>query len=838
MNAFRFFGREPDMIRKINGNVGSAIATLDPIGVEYKLAVFPDAGIVDFAMVSEQKFVVLSAKRQIAIVDLASRSILLRGRLSFQASHIVADPTRNRVIAYNCSPGLISTFSLSELKEIRRYNLLQARSDGAYDLLFRDDDQLKELGIPWDRIPHAVGPLGETNEPSKTWLDLYPDVTTSLRRITFSQNSAKAKAVCHKDGHLVIPYAVETGPSESLNNNAILSELSAGIATIDINSERLELKEICQKKNLPKEYYSQVGLPIQSINTNATRATLRSFNPVHIAETSDEDASWFGAIKTFGRKTPMIDAFGLEIWAIDQQVPQLVTTIGYQPLRDEYLSPTDMQRFTDAEIVEASREIDLLMPGLVAVFSGDQNEWSRSDEKLHEDSYFEPREAQTVPNFNPAWRRVHHPLLFGRVFRALAKTKANPLANIPWDILTKRQCDFIETFLRAWGQHSLDPVKSILWMKEDRFIVLGHNGIVREISLQEGPGEAYQLVHPATKLYPFVDRRSNEAKLSALNLLERKFAVDTYLFYSFHRFEFILPKFTPAKFAEREKIELLEYRLVVDNEVGAADVIQVDRLAAAIRPGYIKIKTTSPSDIIDGLQKLAPELQKKFNEIVVDDRWVPTLYHRGKQLDEKQFCSILIDQRSQSAQVALETLLKNFLDLAGDRAGSIWDPEGFTPAMAPTAIALIQLCDFIPEAVFRYFALRDMNHDMWTPVRFSELNLSPSRLAARDLLALQIRLAIQDICTGNPKPYLFALYSLNHVRIALYANPSLSSGLADIIVEQLREQTPKFSFASAAGALGVLQTIINALDHDQPAEASLVQELLDRRHVLSGGGFR
>jgi hypothetical protein len=300
-----------------------------------------------------------------------------------------------------------------------------------------------------------------------------------------------------------------------------------------------------------------------------------------------------------------------------------------------------------------------------------------------------------------------------------------------------------------------------------------------------------------------------------------------------HRFEFVLPKFTPAKFAEREEIELLGYDLVVDNEVSAADVIQVDRLAAAIRSGYIKIKTKSPSDIIDGLQELAIEIQTKFNEIVVGDRWVPALYHRRKQVDEKEFCSILIDQSSQSAQIALETLLKSFLDLAGDRAGSIWDPEGYIPAMAPTAFALVQLCDLIPEAVFRYFALRDMNHDMWTPVRFSELRLSPNRFTAPDLLVLQIRLAIQDICTGNPHPYLFTFYGLSHARESLYANPSLASGLADIFVRELKAQTPNLSFARTAGALSVLQTVVGALQIDHPAEARLAQEILDRRSFLA-----
>jgi hypothetical protein len=501
------------MIRKINGNIGSAIAVREPTGTEYKLAVFSDAGIVDFSMLDELRCVLLSEKRQVAIADLASRTIVLRGSLPFQASHIVADVARNRGIAYSCSPGLISIFNLSELKETQRYNILQARSDGAYDLLFRDYNELKESGIPWDRIPHAIGPLGEQMDPEKFWLDQYPDVTTGLRRITFSPNSTKTEAAFHSDGRVAIPYAVDTGPSEPHNKNAILTGLNAGIATIDINSNRLELKEICRKRNLPQGYYSREGLPIQSINADATRATLRSFNPVSIAKTVDEDISGVGAIKKFGRKRATVDAFGLEIWAIDQQVPSLVTTVGYQPLQDELLSLIDTQRFSEAEIIEATTEIDLLMPGLVAALSGRQNEWARSAEKRREDIYFEPREAQNVPHYIPAWRRLHHPSLFGSVLRDLANTKANPLANIPWDLLTQRQCNFFAALLRAWGQHALDPVKSIVWLTDDCFVVLGHNGIVREISLKLGPGQAYKLVDLTTKQYPFMDRRSDRANL-------------------------------------------------------------------------------------------------------------------------------------------------------------------------------------------------------------------------------------------------------------------------------------------------------------------------------------
>ena len=101
-------------------------------------------------------------------------------------------------------------------------------------------------------------------------------------------------------------------------------------------------------------------------------------------------------------------------------------------------------------------------------------------------------------------------------------------------------------------------------------------------------------------------------------------------------------------------------------------------------------------------------------------------------------------------------------------------------------------------------------------------------LLAPDMVALQVRLAIQDICTGNVEANIFALYRLDLVRDALHANPGLAKDLAEVILSQVEAQASDLTWASSSGVPGVVQAIAESLDGSVQSEANLAAELSRR----------
>jgi len=232
------------------------------------------------------------------------------------------------------------------------------------------------------------------------------------------------------------------------------------------------------------------------------------------------------------------------------------------------------------------------------------------------------------------------------------------------------------------------------------------------------------------------------------------------------------------------------------------------------------------------LHELANEVRDHLEEIVVDHRWLPSLHYRGKPVTEAELCEILIADGSDEAVRALDVLLTAFLEATEGDHENIWHPDDGTPTMGPASIALIKLCNPLPPSIPRFYARRDMNHDMWTCEAFERLDLPHERFLSADLVALQVRLAIQDICTGNVDADIFALYRLKLVREVLRANPSLALELADVIISQLDAQAPDLTWASGAGSAGVAEAIAESLDGAAPAEAALAAEL--RRRAVRG----
>lgn len=261
----------------------------------------------------------------------------------------------------------------------------------------------------------------------------------------------------------------------------------------------------------------------------------------------------------------------------------------------------------------------------------------------------------------------------------------------------------------------------------------------------------------------------------------------------------------------------------------AKESAAADRLTRAIRPGYITIDGREPAQIIAGVEKLAPELRARFDEIVIDNRWAPALFHRGKPIEEMEFCDILVRDGSLAARTALETLLSAWVERTAGTVQPVWHPDNETPAMGSVALALVQLGDPLPESVMTFIARRDTDHDNWTLDAWQALALSPYRLAQPELLALRIRLALQEISTGNfVRPDFFAFYHLDRDRARLRADPSRVDGYASLIVAQIKAQWPNLVSGGNSRSAIFLGRIIDAMDMADPAEAALAAALRAR----------
>lgn len=807
-------------IRPLNGTLGSAIAVREGLGKENKLAVFADAGIADHAPLGHEACILVSRKSGLAIVDLVSLAVIRRGRLRRPADHIAVSPDGITAIVYTCHPGRITLVDLETLTETAYYNLIEGDRDGGFRLVEIDNETLKKRGIPWDAIPYSLGPFS-WESVDEFWRKYTTDGPHGVRRLRFTRG---ARAVYRADGKVVMPFEFSIKGRGWVTHGAGASPImggsqvfSVGVATIDLETRRLDMHVIRSQT----ETTAYTTFPVQSISPDGRRAILHAFDPVRLGDDRPAPGLASKLLNAFSVAPPPRLAFGLETWAIDGP-PALEHVTAFRSLDSTTLVPINTLRFADDQLAEARKEIDLVFPGVESGFAHCAQTWREGPDRQGEDDYFKPLESVAAPMFRPAFNRVHFPPLFAETTQRLAKLHAKPFSNLPWDDLDDRQCHFLSWVLEGWSAHAAHATASVQWIDNDHVVVLSLDGTVREVSLSGGTGRAYRLVDPLTGTWPYV--HPTPVLPSLIHLQARSFAVDVLS----SRLEFDLPSLRPGKLDDLLSSTPLPYRLVRDVAGYQAEVSHVDRLAEAIRRGYVKIASKEPATIIAGLGKLAREVSLHLDEIVVDDRWLPSLFIRGKPIGEEELCNILVADGSAGAARILDVFLTAFLDATEGRNRSVWHPDDTTPTMGPVALALIGLCDPLPPSVARYFARRDMDHDSWTAAAFERLSLSQERLLKDDLVALQVRLAIQDICTGNMSLDILAHYRLPLIRNALRAEPSRASAIAEVVVAQLEAQASNLSWASAVGVSGLLQNIADALARDTPSEAMLAS-LLRRR---------
>jgi hypothetical protein len=785
------------VVRIVGATLGGAVAVRSPDGEEYKIAIFADALVEHHAMLAGGRCLLISRNGGAALLDLAARAVVRRARLSLHPERIVAAPGPDRVVVYRHDPAIIAVLDLADLSEVRKFNLARRRPDGDYDLLFRSLDDLKAENISWHSLPNADAPLRV--------LKLARGVQPAMR----GDADLVAALEYHEDGP---EFAYDEVDGKPLTTKLVRRTSAVGI--FDLDSARLQIRPLRQTIEHPLDSHFQVRL----IGRDGTRAVLQSASPIE-APASGGAVGALGRI--FGRKPASSLAYGLELWDIGAAKPGRQAVVAYQAFRDQDLMHPSSVRLSPSEADLRRQAAALVMPGLEAVISGQRPQWEKGAARKREDEFFRP----FATHVESARRRapmshLGDPTVFGEVLRTLLRSNKSAPQHMPWEAMTNRQKEFVSEIQRAWGFHAKTPVMAMAWTREpDRIVVLGRNATIREISLTEGPGPAYRLVDPPKSSYGF-DWISRDADLVPIR--GRTFAVAYYP----ARFEFDLPPSPDFGAHHLDRVTLLPFRIIMDRDRHDKELAEADRLTRAIRPGYVTIKSREAKDIIAGLAKLADEIRTRLGEIVVDNRWAPALFHRGKAIEEQEFCDVLVKDRSGAARAALEDLLQAYVD-TNTGPENVWHPDDDAPTMGPVALALLRLSDPIPECVMTFYGRRDMDHDGWTREALGGLGLPAERLTATDLLALQFRLAIQDIATGNIEAELFRQYGLGHARSALHRRPALAEPYADLIVSQLEAQA-KISLSWSGGADALLTKIADALDSSSPSEATLAAELRRR----------
>jgi len=812
------------LVRSINGDAGGSVLAVRKGGDdEQLLAIFADASCQDFVLFGDHHCLALSYKGEVALVDLATLHVEKRLKQSRRYDRLAVSVDHSRAIAYHCNPGLVQVIDLASFQTTARYNLIQKRDDDKFDLLEKDHETLKAEGTPWDSIPTSDGSLSQETREDSPFLRYASDVPGGLRQMRFSR---AARAVFRADGSVVLPieFFKYTGPSwisdprPKKPSIEKMIEVSDGVAVFDLDRQTASFDVL--RTGLQGMPYS--NRPVRSFSPDGMTAIVPAFEPVRLSNSRPISNSLFQKMPAmFGRKNAGDYAIALEVWDISDQ-PTLQRIIPYRVIAGENLLRTDTQRFNKAELAQGEREIDLIFKGIESAYLDRLDDWRSSSARWAEDQHFEPLEQAPAYN-NPAYNRVAQPSLFAATVKRLMSLDPQPFSSFPWEKCEPRQCKFFKSLIGSWSRHCEHGTDALLWLTNEHFLTLSRGGRGRIISTGGDLGSVYQLSHPDGSEWKYWSGYDMTVDLQpGLNAdLELRVHGD--------HWEIDWPTSNLSPMEPAESVQPVKALRVHKKDLKENERLRkkVDRMTAKIRRGYVKVSGRDTNDIVSGLEELSREVRAHLPEIVVDHRWAPALYYRGKPIIEDEFCDILVADPSEAGIRALDNLLTAFLDATEGDPQNIWHPDDLKPTMGPVTIALMKMTNPLPASITRFYARRDMDHDMWTYQAFEEMGLSDKRLLSADLVTLQIRLAIQDICTGNMDPNIFALYRLPLVRDVLHRNPQLVPDICKVIVDQTEAQAPHFTWASSEGVAGVLAAISDELNKGQAAEKAMAVALMD-----------
>ncbi len=796
------------VVRTIAGNNGAAIEICSPNGDRRPMAVFSGSDIEDFRFVDARMCLLASKDREILLLDCEAREVVSRVRLKNVSDlRVLPLQSARQALVFSKSGSRFFVLSLPDLKTVFAFGAAERLDENHYRLVdFADDASFERAN----------------------WFHNLPFYDAPIRRI--SPNNSRA-AVARADGKVVMPIGFKKLERDFCvvrsQFRGKVDELIQKLHRVHLGVCELDLERRVCSFNIIHDGV-QGNAAIQAISPDGRYAISVASDLALVPEVKDHGSS--GLIRrAFGRRQPPSYAFALDIRDLSS-TPTRSCRLPVQRLADGRLVKGQGAHLKPDEVEPVLSEILALLPGLAAAKEGRLSAWKGSAAQKLEDSIYLQNEApREGPRKPKAYDYLIRPEIFGPTMRALMTEIPGALSAMPWQSLSDRQAGFMAKLGSAFEYHARSAAYAFAWTdRDDTFVILTRQGTVREVHVEKGVGPEYVLT-PLTKPdrnFSWDDIVANEetvrAELSRLH--GRTFALE----YHGNRLEFDLPETGDFSMMPPKEMKNLATRIVMDKKQFYDELKLSDSLTSKLRPDFIKIKSLSADNVIAGVHKLADVVRRRFDEIVVHGRWEPTLVCQERAVREENICKILLELASAEAEGALSALLDAYLSHQGAERPVVWHLDDTTPACAPTAFALLQMTGRVSENVERFFANRDMDHDSYTVQQFEKFELERSQWAARDMLRLRLRLAVQDIGTGNFGKDLFKLYGLTDVAEGLGTGEYEATAFADLVAEVVNAQAPLFSWATPLGVKGVIKMLADGLSADRPAIAELKQELEKR----------
>lgn len=267
------------------------------------------------------------------------------------------------------------------------------------------------------------------------------------------------------------------------------------------------------------------------------------------------------------------------------------------------------------------------------------------------------------------------------------------------------------------------------------------------------------------------------------------------------------------------------------------DMQMAEKLAAKARPANVNIRSRKPDAIVAGLTKMAPIVRNKYEHVVFDQTWTPTLMQGDAFLEEGIFCDILLQApETPGAADALDDLISAFLSQCG-ATNLVVHQDGEKFSLTHCVIASILLRGKVSEACMEWLRRRDEDHEWVFGQEVIERVLPEFSVASEDVLRLVVLLGVQDAMgqqveaiqsNARGRRSFMEISAMKWVAEALEAGELEPARLASVIAEEAQGFFTRRAQlrTSSVGAQGFIERIAGNLDQTSSKEAELAIALL------------
>lgn len=267
------------------------------------------------------------------------------------------------------------------------------------------------------------------------------------------------------------------------------------------------------------------------------------------------------------------------------------------------------------------------------------------------------------------------------------------------------------------------------------------------------------------------------------------------------------------------------------------DMQTARKLAAKARPANVEIRSRKPEAIVAGLNKMAPIVSKKYENVVFDQTWTPMLMQSDAFLEEDTFCNILLQTPdTPGAADALDDLIAAFLSRCGP-TNLVVHQDGEEFSLTRCVIASILLRGEVSDPCMEWLRRRDEYHEWVFGQEVIERVLPEFAVASEDVLRLVVLLAVQDAMGQQPEAIqpnapgrrsLMSISAMDWVARAMEVGELEPERLATVIAEEVQgffDRRAQLQ-TSSVSARDFIERVTANLDHTSSKEAELAAALL------------